>query len=63
MDATTKVLGAILFIVFLVAIGPLLTIWSLDTLFPSLNIPYDFDHWLAVVMLGGVFKTNVVKKG
>ena len=33
------------FIVLLVAIGPLLTIWSLNTLFPQLNIPYSFETW------------------
>jgi len=59
----TNVIVAALFIVALVILGPFATIWSLDTLFPALNIPYDFDHWCAVVILGGVFKTNIVKKG
>jgi hypothetical protein len=58
-----QVLGAIALIVILAVLGPIATIWSLDTLFPALNIPYDFDHWCAVVILGGVFKTNIVKKG
>jgi hypothetical protein len=59
----TNVIVTALFIVALVILGPFATIWSLDTLFPALNIPYDFDHWCAVVILGGVFKTNIVKKG
>ena len=59
---TNAILG-VLFIVALVILGPVATIWSLNTLFPALNIPYDFDHWCAVVILGGVFKTSVVKKG
>jgi len=59
----TNVIVAALFIIALVILGPVATIWSLNTLFPALNIPYDFDHWCAVVILGGVFKTNIVKKG
>ena len=59
----SNVILAILFILALVILGPIATIWSLNTLFPALNIPYDFDHWCAVVILGGVFKTSIVKKG
>ena len=59
----TNAIVAVLFIIALVILGPVATIWSLNTLFPALNIPYDFDHWCAVVILGGVFKTNIVKKG
>lgn len=54
-----------LIIVFtlLVAVGPLVTLWSVNTLFPSLNIPYDFFTWLATVILGLFFRGNVsVKK-
>ena len=58
----SNVLLAVLFIVALIILGPIATIWSLNTLFPALNIPIDFDHWCAVVLLGGVFKTNVVHK-
>ena len=58
----SNVLLAILFIVALVILGPIATIWGLNTLFPALNIPVDFDHWCAVVILGGVFKTNIVHK-
>jgi hypothetical protein len=57
-----KVLGAVAFLVLMIIIGPLCTIWSLNTLFPSLNIPVSFDTWVAVILLGGVFKTTVVKK-
>lgn len=58
----SNALVAILFIVALVILGPIATIWSLNTLFPALNIPTNFDTWCAVVVLGGVFKSNVVKK-
>jgi hypothetical protein len=46
-----------------VIVGPLITLWSANTLFPSLNIPYDFFTWLATVILGLFFRGNVsVKK-
>lgn len=58
-----KLILVIAFILFLVIVGPILTIWSLNTLFPALAIPYSFDTWLAVVLLGGLFKSRVdVKK-
>jgi hypothetical protein len=49
--------------VLFVILGPIATIWSLNTLFPLLHIPYTLDTWCAVVILGGVFKTSFVKKG
>jgi len=55
----SKLFIAILFIVFLVVLGPIATIWSLNTLFPTLDIPYSFETWLAVVVLGGLFKSSV----
>lgn len=44
----------IIFIVLLVILGPVATIWSLNTLFPSLAIPIGFDTWIAALVLGGV---------
>ena len=52
----------IILIVALVILGPIATIWSLNTLFPSLNIPTNFDTWCAIVVLGGVFKSNITVK-
>ena len=40
-------------------IGPLLTIWSLNTLFPALAIEYSFATWAAVVILGAALRANV----
>lgn len=57
-----KMILAIAFVIFLVAIGPILTIWALNTLFPTLAIPYDIYTWLAVVILGGLLKTRVSTK-
>jgi hypothetical protein len=41
-------------ILVLVVLAPLATIWSLNTLFPILNIPMGFDTWLAALILAGV---------
>jgi hypothetical protein len=51
-----------LFVAFLIVIGPLATIWAMNTLFPSLTIPYTFETWASVVILGGLFKTSVSVK-
>lgn len=45
-----------------VAVGPLVTIWTLNTLFPVLAIPYNFDTWVAALFLGGLLTTNVTSK-
>lgn len=52
----------ILLVVFLIVVGPLLTIWALNTLFPVVAIGYTWQTWLAVVILGGLFKTSVTSK-
>lgn len=61
-----KGLGALTIVAIVIALiifGPLATIWALNTLFPALAIPYTFWTWLAVVVLGGVFRSKVeVKK-
>lgn len=43
----------------LMAIGPLALIWSLNTLFPVLAIPYTIWTWLAAMILGIVLAPNV----
>jgi hypothetical protein len=43
-------------VVIVIIVGPLLSIWSLNTLFPVLAIPYTFETWLAVMLVGGVFQ-------
>jgi hypothetical protein len=57
------VVGFALLIVVLVVIGPLATIWALNTLFPILAIPYNFYTWAAVLVMSAFFQTKVsVKK-
>ena len=52
----TSVVGVILGIAFIISlfiIGPFLVIWSMNTLFPSLVIPYTLETWGAIMLLGG----------
>lgn len=53
---------AVLLVIALIILGPLITIWALNTLFPALAIPYTIWTWLSVLVLGGVFKSNVTVK-
>jgi hypothetical protein len=52
------ILGITLFVIVIV-IGPLLGIWSLNTLFPVLAIPYTWETWAAFALLfttGSIYK-------
>lgn len=51
---TSYILGLILLAVLLVVIAPVLAIWSLNTLFPALAIPYTWQTWLAAAILGSM---------
>lgn len=57
-----KALLLIAFLIAIVVIGPLATIWSLNTLFPILNIPFSFDTWAAALLLGGALSFRRNKK-
>ena len=61
MSTDTKLL-LVLLIIALIVLGPFITIWALNTLFPALAIEYTFQTWLAAVILGSVFKTTVNAK-
>ena len=62
MNAVFKILGLGALIVFLIVIGPLLTIWALNTLFPVLAIPYTFWTWAAALVLGSLIGPSVKVK-
>ena len=49
-------------VIGLLILGPLATIWAVNTLFPMLAIPYSFETWVAVVVLGMFLKGNVTVK-
>ena len=48
---------AILAVIF----GPFITLWSLNTLFPVLAIPYTFETWLAVIAFHATIRGIFVK--
>ena len=57
-----KALGAVLLILVglaLIVVGPLLTIWALNTLFPVLNIKSNIETWFAVLIVGAFLRANV----
>ena len=51
-----KVTLLLIFVVVVVVFGPLLTIWSLNTLFPVLAIPYSIETWLATAVIAGIIR-------
>jgi hypothetical protein len=55
------ILPLIVIIVALAVIGPFLTIWALNTVFPVLAIPYTMETWAAMILLGGLFKVSFRK--
>ena len=57
-----KIIFALALIVALIVLGPLLTIWAANTLFPALAIAYTWETWLAVILLGAFFRANVSVK-
>lgn len=63
MKSTSTAVLAILFIVAVIIVMPFATIWSLNTLFPVLAIPYTWETWLATNLLqaavaGGSLRVN-----
>ena len=54
--------GVLMFAVLLitlVVLGPIATIWALNTLFPALAIPYAWDTWLASAALTSAIAARV----
>jgi len=52
MGDLIKLIVYAVLITALLAAGPLLVIWSLNTLFPVLAIPYTIATWFANLILG-----------
>ena len=50
-------------LVAVIIVGPLLSIWALNTLFPVLAIPYTIETWAAVALFGGMFSGSFSRKG
>jgi hypothetical protein len=45
------IVSILIFAILAIIFVPLATIWSLNTLFPILSIPYTFYSWLAVIVM------------
>ena len=52
-SALIKLLFGIALILIAVIFGPIVGIWSLNTLFPVLHIAYTWETWLAFGILFG----------
>lgn len=62
MSSIFKLALAIVLVVVLLALGPWLVIWSLNTMFPVLAIEFTFWTWCAVIILGTFLRANVSVK-
>jgi hypothetical protein len=61
-SALIKLLFGIALILIAVIFGPIVGIWSLNTLFPVLNIPFTLQTWLAFnCLFGGTLATRIKK--
>ena len=49
-----------IFLLILVILGPIATIWALNALFPVLAIPYTLETWFATVIIGGIIRGDGV---
>jgi hypothetical protein len=49
-------------IVIVLIVGPLASIWALNTLFPALAIPYTLETWAAMALVGGLFRSSFSTK-
>jgi tryptophan-rich sensory protein len=52
----SKVTFVIMFALLIIIFGPIVAIWSLNTLFPVLVIPYTLETWFATAIVMGVIR-------
>ena len=57
-----QILGTIILVVLVVALAPMITIWSLNTLF-HLSIEITFGTWFATLWLFGLAASKFSTKG
>lgn len=62
MKDTSTIITILAVVLLLIVLGPILTIWALNTLFPALAIPFTIETWFAIVILGAALKSNVTVK-
>jgi hypothetical protein len=57
----TAIVIMLLLIVGLVVLGPILTLWALNTLF-GLTLEYSLTNWVAVVIMHAFFSTVITTR-
>ena len=57
---TVMALVALAAIVF-IFISPFFVLWAMNTLFPALAIPYTFETWCAIVLIGVFLRGEGIK--
>ncbi len=57
-NSVFTILVAIVVILLILIFAPLLTIWSLNTLFTNLEIPYTMETWAAMVVITCVIQST-----
>jgi hypothetical protein len=55
------IIGLVLLLVGIVILGPIVVIWSINTLF-SLHIPYTLQTWAASAILSSVVSGGLVSR-
>jgi hypothetical protein len=58
----TYLAAALIAIIIAIILGPFITIWSLNTLFPALAIPYTLETWAAAIGLHATIRGIFYKK-
>lgn len=53
IKSVLKLIFGLTLLIAVIVFGPLLGIWSLNTLFPVLAIPYTWQTWAAFFLLFG----------
>jgi hypothetical protein len=51
MSDVSKIIALVVLVIAIIVFGPLITIWSLNTLFPILAIEYTIASWFAAFWL------------
>lgn len=56
------VAGFIIALLVFVILFPWAVIWAMNTLFPTLAIPFTFWTWLAVLVIGMFIRSDITVK-
>lgn len=63
MNRDMQLLLIVILVVGIIVLGPLALIWSVNTLFPVVNIPYTFETWVAAAIIPSLFRVSIANKG